>query len=239
MAKRPPLYPGNSNSERVKEEMEERKAAQIVPAEPSAEEKPEIQKKELAGSVVKRKKSLSESFAAVFFGETAKKVVDYVWFDVVIPTAKDTLDDIIKNAAHMMIYGESGRRDSGIRRDGERTTVIRRSYDRFYDERDRERNRDRDRRNDRDDGRLRSRYNFDEIVFTNRGDAEYVLGRLVDMIDQYDTVSVSEFFDAARLEYTHVDENYGWESLGGAAVVPYRGRGGGYVLELPKPIILR
>ena len=74
------------------------------------------------------------------------------------------------------------------------------------------------------------------ILFDTRGDAEAVLDAMNDIISQYGTVSVSDFYDLARVPNDNFTMNrYGWTNIGGATAVRVRD---GYILKLPRAIPL-
>lgn len=57
-----------------------------------------------------------------------------------------------------------------------------------------------------------------------------------DIISQYGTVSVSDFYDLARVPNDNFTMNrYGWTNIGGATAVRVQD---GYILKLPRAIPL-
>mgnify|MGYP007070299812 CR=1 FL=1 len=108
------------------------------------------------------------------------------------------------------------------------------SYNRMYDDRRRYSRRDRDR--DRDDdyyGRRKRGRDLDELIFDYRQDAEDCLDRLLDRIEYYGVVTVSELYDILG-ETVYGDftkEDWGWDDLSTARVRKVRG---GYLLDLPR-----
>ena len=85
-------------------------------------------------------------------------------------------------------------------------------------------------------GNRRNTPDYDDILFDTRGDAEAVLDAMNDIISQYGTVSVSDFYDLARVPNDNFTMNrYGWTNIGGATAVRVRD---GYILKLPRAIPL-
>jgi hypothetical protein len=74
------------------------------------------------------------------------------------------------------------------------------------------------------------------IEIDSRAEAEEILAALNAAIDQFDAVSLAEFYQMVRMTPDHTDYKFGWEDLGGAKIVHSRGA---YYLDLPKPIVLR
>lgn len=204
-------YKGNSNRSK------EMKKSQV-------DEKRKLEKI-VKGKVRTKKKSSTSKFIDTFISEDAHTVKDYILNEIIIPTAKETLADIVKNSIEMMLWGSSssGRsRSRNTRSGGSRV-----SYQRYYDD-DR---RDRDR--ERYSVRTRSGYNFDDIKFDTRGDAENVLIAMEQEIDNYGIVSVADLYELVGITGNYTDNKYGWTDLRTADVVRCRD---GYTLKLPRAL---
>lgn len=167
--------------------------------------------KVVSGRVKKKKKN---TLADVFISEDAANVKSYVFMDVLVPAIKKAVTDIVTDGVHMIMYGNTGRKGSS----GSRTTYV--SY-RDYSSRDR-----------RDDSRRSRMYHYDEIIFESRGDADYVLDQMFEILESYDIVSVADLYDLAGESCEHTANRYGWTNLRNAEVVRVRD---GYVIKLPKP----
>lgn len=177
------------------------------------------------GSVTKKKKSLSDSFAEMVYSEDTRSVGSYILYDVLIPAFKDTISQMITTGIEMLLYGDVSRSRSGLRRDGAKTHV---SYNSFS-------NRDRPRTSERRDPRSRFRQRFDDVILDTRDDAEEVLSNMVDLIENYSVVTVADFYDLVGLPNEWSDNKFGWENLNQAYVQRVRL---GYTLMLPKTIVL-
>jgi hypothetical protein len=212
--------------------MDEPKVSQEIsslqPDFPSNSNKSRTEKKpdhKTQGVVIKRKKSLGKKLAATFLGESLSSVLAYIAYDILIPTAKSTLYDIVNGGSKRLIFGGSndlyGYRDRD--RDRGHPYV---SYDRFSD---RDRDADRSARN-------RARHNMDDIRINTRNEAEDVLYELRSRIRQYGFVTVGYFYQLVRVPDSYTDDKYGWENLDRVEVKPLRG--GGYIIDFPRPILL-
>lgn len=186
--------------------------------------------KVVTGQVKTQKKSGGKKFVESFVEEDAHNIGAYVKDEILIPTFKDLLSSIITNSVEMLLYGESARPARG-RSDGRRHVA----YDRMYE---------RDRRNSKYDSRpdrrranpSSSRYHIDtEIAFDKRSDADAVLDALCDHLEEYDQVSVGDYYSACDITPSWTDFNYGWESLAGARV---ERSGGDWIIVFPRPIAL-
>ena len=187
-------------------------------------EEPKKIEKVVTGKVVTRKKPLGKRILETFVGEDVGNVYSYVLYDVLIPAAKSMIYDSVKGGLEMRLFGE--KQGSRTRRDQGRSYV---SYNNYSDSR-----RPSDRREMTHQNR--ARHNFEEIILDSRGEAEEVLSHLVDLIVDYGQATVSDLYDLVGIAENFTDRRYGWVDLRHASV------GGrtrdGYLLNLPKPILL-
>ena len=167
--------------------------------------------KVVTGKIHRKKKSDAKKFAEVFISDDIHNVKSFVLMDVIVPTIKKTIDEIITNGTRMILYGDKVKSKGGSKV----------SYrDAGASNRDRYSSR-------------RNRYDLDEIVLDSRGEAEEVLNTMFDLLEEYDVVTVSDYFELLGEDTSFVDEKYGWASLRSAEVVRVRN---GYVIRLPKPM---
>lgn len=188
---------------------------------PNAESPPEKNvQKVTTGNVTVRKKSELKRFAGIFVSEDTENVKRYILTDVLIPGIKSAIADVVS----IMLFGETGRIGSRSKRSSNSGA----SYQRFYEDA-----RDRDRK---DYSRPRTGYEFDDLLFETRGDAELVLDQLGELISIYGMASVGDLFDAAgETPPNYNSRNYGWKDIRDAKAVKVRD---GYILILPKAIPL-
>lgn len=183
----------------------------------AGDDKPEKKiEKVVTGAVKTKKKSEVRKFTDIFVAEDMSNVGSFIFNDVVVPAIKKLIYDAGKNALEMSLFGGVKRGD----RESKGATV---SYRKFYDDQDYDRFSDRP--------KARVRFDFDDISFTNRGDAERVLDEMFSSIRRYGLVTVAELYEMCGLEQPFTAHNFGWMSLRGADVE--RGRDG-YYLRLPK-----
>ena len=178
--------------------------------------------KVVTGKVKTRKKPLGKKLAETFVGEDVSNVKSYVFFDVIVPAIKDTIAETIKQAVDMLLFGNS--RQSS-RRDKPYGRV---SYASYYD-RDEKKERARSR------GSAKSR-EFYDIILDSRNEAEEVLESLRDIIDQYGEASLADYHDLCGVTGAYTDNKYGWTDLSHVTVSLVRGQG--YIVDLPKAILL-
>lgn len=175
----------------------------------------------ITGNAKTRKKGEMQKFADVFIAEDANNVKSYILMEVIIPAVKKAISDIVTTGIDMILYGEAGK----TRKNGAASKISYRNY--YEQESGRTRAGSAGRRNS---------FDYDDVIFDTRGDAEAVLDAMNDIISQYGTVSVSDFYDLARVPNDNYTMNrYGWTNIGGATAVRVRD---GYILKLPRAIPL-
>lgn len=200
------------NSNRFKEEQ----------AQAASEEK--RVSKVVKGNVKTKKKSEISKLADVFIAEDIHTVVSYAVTDVLIPGAKKVIRDVLFEGIDML-FGTTGRRDKR----GDGPTV---SYAKFYD---RDRDRDRDRRS-YDTPTAKSRFDYDNIIFESRGEANAVLDEMNNVIEVYKFVSVADLYEMAGISNAPYTSNkFGWSNINTAEVVRVSD---GYIIKLPKALPL-
>ena len=170
--------------------------------------------KVIEGETKKIKKSEVRKFASIFLPEDTVGVKEYILFDIVIPGIKNAMMDVLS----IMLFGETRR--SGRSGDGGRSRL---TYHRSSI----------DERRERDYARPRSSsFEYDDILFETRGDAEVVLDQLDAEIEHYGTASVGDLYDLAGITCkSYTANNYGWTNIRNAKVVRVSD---GYILQLPR-----
>lgn len=183
-----------------------------------SEERPRVKK--VAQGIVK-KKGFGRRFADIFFGEEVVDVKGYILQDVLIPAIKDTISDVVTGGIDMLLFGERGNRSTRNSRSS------RTSYSSYYG------NSRRVSSNSETSSRTsHSRYySVKDVLLESRGEAEEVLGNMIDAIKDYGMVSVADLYDMVGIPGAFTDNAWGWFDLGNASVRRVRE---GYLLVLPK-----
>ena len=162
------------------------------------------------GSVKSKKKNGVQKIASVFVPEDVENVKTYIIEDIVVPAVKD----IILDAVRVFL---------GIdKRSGKGSAASKVAYRSCYDK-DRQKN---------SVARTRVGYDYDDIL-DNRGEAEEVLTRMDELIDEYGLVSVADLYDLVGVTGNYTDNKYGWTDIRSASVVRVRD---GYMIKLPKAL---
>ena len=172
-------------------------------------------KKVITGKARVKKKNGLIKFADSMISEDAANVKSYILMDVLMPAIKKAVVDIVTDGINMILYGEtsiSSKKNSGSKI----------SYRKFYEDDRRDSIRER-----------KKRYDYDEIVFDSRKDAEEVLSNMEELIDRYKVASVSDFYELADQDSVYTDRYYGWTNLRSSDVIRVWD---GYIIKLPKPM---
>lgn len=185
----------------------------------AVEEKKNIEKI-VTGQVKTKKKSEFSKWAGTFISEDAKNVKSYILTDVVIPGIKKIICDTVVNTIETLFYGGSRRGSSS----SIASKVSYRDYSRRSDD-----------RRDTSEARTKTGYNYDDIVVESRGEAEDVLCRMGEIIEEYGHVSVADLYDLVGITGNYTDNKYGWTNVRNADVRRVRD---GYMLLLPKVLPL-
>ena len=162
-----------------------------------------------------KKKGELRKFAEEFIVDDVKNIKSYVLNDVLLKTIKDTIWDITTNTLDMFLF--NGSKDH--RKSRKASPKI--SYRDYYDSKN-----DRGRKYD-----VRERFDFDDLEFDSRGEADAVLTGMLETIDNYGVVTVSDMYDMADVTAPYTGNRYGWTSLRNAEVVRVRNA---YIIKLPK-----
>lgn len=201
-------FPGNSRMKRPPPAKPERKKVERV----------------TEGTVIRRKKPLRRRLLETFVGGDARGAWGYVVLDILIPAARDMIADAGREGIERMVYGESRPRSRRGPR-GEPAGHV--PYNRYssYGRRDEPR-REMSRRG-------RALHDFDEIILDSRAEAEEVLDRLYDMVERYDSATVSDLYEMCDISGNDfAGQKWGWTDMAGARVTRVRN---GYLLDLPRP----
>lgn len=188
-------------------------------AEAAKNDKPKVEK--VVSGKVKTRENKSRKILGTFISTDANSVWEAIFMDVLVPSLKKLVSEGVNTAADLFLYGESRGR-----RDGRSESKV--SYRRYYDDRYGDR-RESERR--RGTAATRNRFDYDELVYETRGEAEMVLDSMKDTVEEYGLVSVADMYDFSGVSAPFTSHDYGWTSLRAAEVRRVRD---GYVLDLPK-----
>lgn len=185
-------YKPNSNKYRSEQKKEREKRTEKI----------------VQGNVRRKKKSEVSKLKDEFISEDVEDVKSYIWMDVVVPTIKNTIADVV----NMFLFGDTSKRSKNHH------TV---SYNSYSSGKSGSNNR----------RVVSNRYNFDDYYFDSRGEAEEVLDRMDELIDAYGAATVGDFYDMIGITGKYTDNNYGWTNISRASVRRTRD---GFIIDLPR-----
>lgn len=169
---------------------------------------------------VKTKKNDIRKFTDMFFMEDASNIGSYIINDVLVPTIKKALYDILVGSLDMSLFG--GRGGSGNRR----STADKVSYRDYSSP---------SRRDERtySSSRTTSGYSYDDVIVETRGEAEAVLARMDEMMEEYEVVRVADLYDLVGITGEYTDNKYGWTNIRNAEIERVRD---GYRIKMPRAL---
>lgn len=185
-----------------------------------AKEKKEIVP--VAKARVKRE-STARKVVGEIIKEDARSVGETVLWDVIIPTVKNLISDTVTRSIDSMLYGDSRPRSRNNYSDYS-------GYSRPKGSRDRPVER-RERRSARQAEPERN-----EIIFDTRSDANDVIDRMSDIIDQYGQASLADLNALIGASSNFIDDNWGWTDMGSFNVRQVRD---GFMLTHDEPQSLK
>lgn len=185
----------------------------------------EHKKPVVTGKVTVKKKSEGRKFLETFFEGDIKQVGKSVWQDLLVPAVKDMLYGALDQAFRGMIYRDYASKGRDRREDRYGAPARREDFTRYSDRR----NMPERTRSNREDV-----YDYGELFFERRDDAENAKLELYDLLERYGTASVGHLYEVAGLKMRQTDFNYGWRNRDTREIYVDTCRGG-YLLRTPRP----
>lgn len=203
-----PVYPPNSH--KYKEEQKN-----------AASEEKRVQK--VVKTPVKMKKNEVRKLTDLFISEDVSSVKSYIFMDVLVPAIKKAIYDIVTNGIDMFLYGGSGKGKSS-------SSGSKVSYRNYYDQKN---NASSNGYRGSENVKPRNGFEYDDIIFDNRGEAEAVKQQLQATIGRYGVVTIADLYDMVDLTPPYTSQKYGWMDVSNTEVARVRD---GYVLKLPRAV---
>lgn len=170
---------------------------------------------------VKVKKNEMRKLTDVFISEDVGNVKNYIIFDILVPSIKNAIYDIVVNSLKMSLFGGRGG-------DGKRPIADKVSYHDYGSS---------SRRDERSSGERSARgYSYDDITLDSRAEAERVLSCMDELMDEYGIVRVADLYDLVGYTGEYTDNHYGWTNIRNAEIISTRG---GYRIKMPRPLPIR
>lgn len=200
-----PVY--TPNSHKYREEQKQNSAAPV-----------EKRVQKVVKNPVKTKKNEVRKFADIFISEDITSVKNYIFMDVLVPAIKKAIYDIVTNGVDMFLYGGTGKNKTT-------TSGSKVSYRSYYDQKNGSGHRS------SETTKTHNGFEYDDIIFDNRGEAEAVKQQMQAAIGRYGFVTIADLYDMVDLPAPYTSQKYGWSDMSTVEVVRVRD---GYMLKLPR-----
>lgn len=169
---------------------------------------------------VKTKRNDVRKLADIFISEDISNVKSYIFMDVLVPAIKKAIYDIVTNGIDMFLYGGSGKGRNN-------QPGVKVSYRNYYEQKNNGGYRA------SDNARQSNAFDYDDIVFNNRGEAEAALQQMKDIVARYGIVTVNDLYEMTPLSAPYTSQKYGWMDVSNVDIVRVRD---GYILKLPRAV---
>lgn len=168
-----------------------------------------------------------------FFKGSVESAGRSILTDILIPAAKDTVYNMFSSFMSSILFGNAdipqrGRQYSG----GNMRTIDGRPYNDYSAP-------SRNTYSTRVANMQRSVYEYQNLEFETRGDAETVLGLMRDICDTQGFCTVFNFYEITGNRPNSTDSNYGWYELPEGIVKVQKKFNGFYRLTLPPVVAIR
>lgn len=202
----PTDYAGNSKKDRENEAKDKGKPEKDI-------------KKVVTQAVTVKKKGFGRRLKDSFIEADVRTVISYIVSEKVIPGAKNIILDSIYNGFEKMFFPGENRRPGGQHSRISYSGISRsiggsplRNAPRL------------------ERGPRSARQAREEFVIPSKKEAEEILELMNDVIDNYDVVSLADYYEMVDQPISPVDQKWGWAFLGDVGILQVRG---GYLIDLP------
>ena len=178
--------------------------------------------KQVATTARVKKQSELSKFGKNLVSDEAANVKERLITDILIPKVKDLIVGSIKYAADFIFYGGRGTDSYSKSSSGPKTVSYSSLYTQQYN-------------NYQQQKPKYGVYDFGDITFDTKAEAEDVLFTLRDALNRYGVASVADYYDTFRGRHDFTATKYGWRDLSTADVVEVHGR---YAVTLPRAVPL-
>lgn len=193
---------------------------------PTPAEEPRVVGPVISGSAVERKEPLRKKFLQAYAGDSAQSVGQYILMDVIVPSTKNMISDMVTQGINRLLFGGSRPVQNGVR------SNVGGGYGKFFNGGGQQQAQ----QNPQVVHQARAAHQLGEIVLQTRSDAELVIDELRALIEAYGNAKVANLYSLVGITGDFTNQSYGWTNLARAGVIQIRE---GYLLDLPKPEILR
>ncbi len=185
---------------------------------------PKVIEQVVVSKVIVQKKGPVRKFKDLFIEADVRSVSKFVASDILVPAAKNMFLDAWKGAGERLFLGEAAVRRRNYGLGGSRiqyNTPVNRAY------------------SDGSSTRYApavspaprsARHMQEPLILTTRAEAEIVLERMSDIIEEYEVVSIADLNELIGHPSSHVDYKWGWTRLN---EVQIRQVSNGFLIDFP------
>jgi hypothetical protein len=181
----------------------------------------------ISGTAVERKEPLRKKFLQAYAGDSAQSVGQYLVMDVIVPGTKNIIADLVTQGINRLLFGGSRPVQQGVR------SNVGGSYGKFFNGGGQSQQQNTQQPQVH---QVQQTGGFGEIILQTRSDAELVIDALRELIEAYGNAKVANLYALVGKSGDFTDQSIGWTNLSRAGVIQIRE---GYLLDLPKPVVLR
>ena len=200
---------------------------------------------EFKKAVIIEKKSFGTRLRETFIADDARDVGDYILWDILVPTIKRTIRDIIVGSADRIFLGvnQGPSYSNGYGSRPVITTQPRTNYSGFSATRkaeERLKARPETRRMTAGNGFMLDSWS---VPVTDRDQLVIIMDQVLNHFEEYEKISVDMYYQIVQqyydlgFEVPYTAKNWGWKNLATMDIVQVPG--GGYMLKMPTPISLK
>lgn len=203
--------PTSASERKAHEDYERRRGgtAVVLAGDKTKKEKPDKFEAVVSRDKVKTKKTgVGRKLRDIFIANDPIDVINDVFDRIFVPSIQDLLLDMAWGGLNMLFHEGGSVRPRRGRRSG--------SYHDMYDDR-RESRVSRVGDSERSERHSRGR-SIDDLEFESRVEAERVLEKCLDILEEYEAISIGDVLDLCDQDHAYTDEDYGWSDLSKARV---------------------
>ena len=182
------------------------------------EAKPKLEP--IATTVQTKKKPWYKRAADTFMAEDANSIGSFIVRDIVVPTIRDTIYDIITGGLSMAMYGSTKARSKNRPSGTLGGSYV--SYGSYSSSNPTKA---------QQPARNTDRINVDDLIFGMADEAHQVIDAMCDRLERYGTVTVQDLYDLIGVSAPRTAMYWGWTDLSEARVRKIRE---GWLIELPR-----
>ena len=212
-------YPSNSNKLKEASLIRESTEIRTAPISETVEVEKSSPKARPEGIVRTRNISTAKAVFAALFPDGVAGLKDKFIWEMLVPRLQSFLYDGWNDVGDVLFQGGGRSRQNGYHT----------SYDSMY----RGANTSA-RRADENQYSYRGVYNYQEVVYRQRSQAERLLRTLTDILARYGVITLLDYNEEVGNQTYPSQVNYGWISLNTARID--RTYDGGWVLVMPRPV---